>query len=191
MKKLILASTSIHRRRQLQQLKLDFNHHNAAVDESLIPTEAPKDRALRLAVAKAETVKTQFPEVVVIGSDQVCACDEQVYHKPGNRDNNIKHLLTFSTREVIFYTAICVIGIKGDQLQHVNETRVQFRQLNEQEIIRYVDKEKAFDCAGGFKIEQLGLSLMTSVKSNDPSALVGLPLIQLCSFLREFGFELP
>lgn len=191
MKPLILASASSHRRRQLQQLQVKFSHHKAAVDESLRPQESPQARAVRLAAAKAESVRNQFPEAVVIGSDQVCSCDQRVYHKPGNRDNNIQQLTEFSAREVFFYTAVCVIDSAGERRQYVNNTQVQFRPLSESEIIRYVDKEQAFDCAGGFKMEQLGLSLMVTVKSDDPSALVGLPLIQLCGFLREFGFELP
>ncbi|MCX7545070.1 Maf family protein [Marinicella gelatinilytica] len=187
----ILASSSVYRRHQLQQLHIDFSHYDAAIDESLVEDESPKNRALRLAIAKAQSIKKQFPEAVVIGSDQVCACDNQVYHKPGNRHNNIKHLTAFSGRTVIFYTAVCVMGLNTQSREYINETQVKFRQLSASEISRYVDKEQAFDCAGGFKMEQLGLSLMRSVKSDDPSALMGLPLIQLCAFLRELGVELP
>ena len=186
-----MASASVHRRHQLQQLQMPFEHQSAEVDETLKPSERPKDRALRLAIAKAETVKKLFPETIVIGSDQVCACGDTVFRKPKSRDNNIQHLIAFSGQAVFFFTAVCVLGNDKKYYHGINETRVQFRDLSEAEIIRYVDKEQAYDCAGGFKMEQMGLSLMTSVHSDDPSALMGLPLIQLCAFLRELGVEIP
>lgn len=191
MVQLILASSSTHRRQQLQRLGIEFRSRTAHVDESLRAAEKPKERALRLAIAKAESVKSQNPQAIIIGADQVCACDNQIFRKPKNRKNNIQQLIAFSGQNVVFYTAVCVLGDSHQRYQYVHETRVQFRDLNHSEINRYVDKEQAFDCAGGFKMEQLGLSLMTSVKSDDPSALVGLPLIQLCAFLRELGVELP
>lgn len=188
---IILASASVHRRQQMQQLNIAFQQQTAAVDETLQPDESPQDRALRLACAKAKKIKDANKAAIVIGSDQVCACNNRVFHKPGNRDKNIQQLTDFSGQILFFYTAICVFGVRGEQYQHINKTQVQFRSLNRSEIIRYVDKEQAFDCAGGFKMEQLGLSLMKSVKSDDPSALMGLPLIQLCAFLRELGVALP
>lgn len=175
----------------MQQLNIAFQQQDAAVDETLQPDESPQDRALRLACAKAKKIKDANKAAIVIGSDQVCVCNNRVFHKPGNRDNNIQQLTDFSGQILFFYTAICVFGVRGEQYQHINKTQVQFRPLNRSEIIRYVDKEQAFDCAGGFKMEQLGLSLMKSVKSDDPSALMGLPLIQLCAFLRELGVALP
>lgn len=188
---IILASASVHRRQQMQQLNIAFQQQTAAVDETLQPDESPQDRALRLACAKAKKIKDANKAAIVIGSDQVCACNNRVFHQPGNRDKNIQQLTDFSGQILFFYTAICVFGVRGEQYQHINKTQVQFRSLNRSEIIRYVDKEQAFDCAGGFKMEQLGLSLMKSVKSDDPSALMGLPLIQLCAFLRELGVALP
>ena len=188
---IILASGSVYRQRQMQQLQLNVQAQAAAVDESLISGENPENRARRLATAKAEKIKGQNKTAIVIGSDQVCACKDRDFHKPGNRENNIQQLKAFSGQTVVFYTALCVLGADDHQHFHINETKVQFRCLSETEIIRYVDKEQAYDCAGGFKMERLGLSLMASVSSDDPSALMGLPLIQLCAFLRELGVELP
>ncbi len=188
---IILASGSVYRLRQLQQLQLDVQTQIADVDETLIPEESPPDRAGRLAIAKANKVKNQNKAAIVIGSDQVCALGHRIYRKPGNRENNIQQLRDFSGQMVVFYTAVCVLGSEYEQHHYINQTRVQFRELSQAEIIRYVDKEQAFDCAGGFKMERLGLSLMDSVSSDDPSALMGLPLIQLCAFLRELGVELP
>lgn len=188
---IILASGSVYRQRQMQQLQLNVQAQAAAVDESLISGENPENRARRLATAKAEKIKGQNKTAIVIGSDQVCACKDRVFHKPGNRETNIQQLKAFSGQTVIFYTAVCVLDRDNSCYQHVNETRVQFRDLSQAEISRYVDKEQAFDCAGGFKMECLGLSLMASVTSDDPSALMGLPLIQLCAFLRKSGVLLP
>lgn len=188
---IILASGSVYRQRQLQQLQLDVQTQTAGVDETLIFNESPPDRAGRLAIAKANKVKNQHKAAIVIGSDQVCALGHRIYRKPGNRENNLQQLRDFSGQTVVFYTALCVLGADDHQHFHINETKVQFRCLSETEIIRYVDKEQAYDCAGGFKMERLGLSLMASVSSDDPSALMGLPLIQLCAFLRELGVELP
>ncbi|MFV0544308.1 MAG: Maf family protein [Marinicella pacifica] len=188
---IILASGSVYRQRQLQQLQLDVQTQTADVDETLIFNESPPDRAGRLAIAKANKVKNQHKAAIVIGSDQVCALGHRIYRKPGNRENNLQQLRDFSGQTVVFYTALCVLGADDHQHFHINETKVQFRCLSETEIIRYVDKEQAYDCAGGFKMERLGLSLMASVSSDDPSALMGLPLIQLCAFLRELGVELP
>lgn len=188
---IILASGSAYRLRQLQQLQLDVQTQTADVDETLIFNESPPDRAGRLAIAKANQVKNQHKAAIVIGSDQVCALGHRIYRKPGNRENNLQQLRDFSGQTVVFYTALCVLGADDHQHFHINETKVQFRCLSETEIIRYVDKEQAYDCAGGFKMERLGLSLMASVSSDDPSALMGLPLIQLCAFLRELGVELP
>ena len=188
---IILASGSVYRQRQLQQLQLNVQAQAAAVDESLITGENPENRARRLATAKAEKIKDQHTKAIVIGSDQVCARGDRVFHKPGNRENNIQQLKAFSGQTVIFYTAVCVLSHDNTCYQHVNETRVRFRDLSPAEISRYVDKEQAYDCAGGFKMERLGLSLMSSVSSDDPSALMGLPLIQLCAFLRESGVSLP
>jgi septum formation protein len=187
----ILASRSVYRKQQLQQLGVDFSQVSANIDESLLSDELPADRALRLAQNKAHHVIKQYPHAMVIGSDQVCACGDVIYRKPKNRQKNIQQLKNFSGQQLIFYTALSVIGHHDFIQNHVNQTRVQFRDLSESEIIRYVDKEQAYDCAGGFKMEQMGLSLMTSVHSDDPSALMGLPLIQLCAFLRELGVEIP
>ena len=190
-KPLILASQSIYRRQQLQQLKIDFSSQSAEINESIIPNEMPERRAQRLAQEKADHVLQQNPSAIVIGSDQVCACGDTIYRKPKNREINIQQLQQFSGQPLIFYTALTVKAKDHKPLNHVNLTRVQFRVLSEDEIRRYVDNEKAYDCAGGFKMERLGLSLMDSVSSDDPSALMGLPLIQLCAFLRELGVELP
>ena len=127
----------------------------------------------------------------MIGSDQVCTSNGKVYGKPGSAANAIKQLQFFSNKRVEFYTALCVLSPRGERLTHTDLTTVDFRQLTLQEIERYVQKEQPLNCAGSFKVESLGLSLFDSVNSKDPSALMGLPLIALCDFLRQVGYQLP
>ena len=190
-RQLILASQSIYRRQQLKQLQVDFSHQPAPINEHLIKGELPAERARRLAEEKAHHVLQQHTSAIVIGSDQVCACGDVIFRKPKTREKNIQQLEQFSGQQLIFYTALSVMTKHNNPFNHVNLTQVQFRELSHDEIYRYVDKEQAYDCAGGFKMERLGLSLMASMHSDDPSALMGLPLIQLCAFLRELGVELP
>jgi septum formation protein len=158
------------------------------VEESEIAAEAPASRAARLALAKARAVAASRPESIVIGSDQVASLgvstDITILHKPGDRTHAHAQLAAMSGRSVRFDTGVAVV--RGDHaLVHVDLTVVRFRELSHLEIDRYIDREPAFDCAGAFKSEGLGVSLFDSVETNDPSALVGLPLIWVCAALRQ------
>ncbi len=187
----ILASSSIYRQRQLQSLGLDFTAITPEVDESAQANESPEAMAARLAYAKAQTVKNMRPTACVIGSDQVCAFGGQIFGKPGTSARAVEQLQAFSNNSVMFFTALCVLTPTGQSYTHVDTTVVKFRALSQTEIQRYIEQEMPLNCAGSFKVESLGLSLFTSVESSDPSALLGLPLIKLCEFLRLSGFQIP
>lgn len=191
MTRLVLASTSVYRRELLSRLRLPFETARPEVDETALPDEAPAALAARLAAAKAAAVARRDPTAFVIGSDQVAELDGQALGKPGGRDAAIAQLAAMSGREVYFHTGIS-LQREGDAIRDASDiTVVRFRHLSRSEIERYVDAEQPFDCAGSFKSEGLGIALFDAVESVDPTALVGLPLIQLARLLREAGFTLP
>lgn len=187
---LILASTSRYRAELLSRLRLPFSCANPEVEEAALPGEAPTALATRLARAKAAAVAARHPGAWVIGSDQVAELDGAPLGKPGTRDAACAQLAAMSGREVLFHTAVCVSN-SGRHLQATDLTRVRFRTLRAGEIERYVEAEMPLDCAGSFKCEGLGITLFEAIDNQDPSALVGLPLIALCRLLREAGFTLP
>jgi septum formation protein len=192
MNPLILASTSHYRRVLLGRLGLPFETVRPEIGEEHIAGESPSDRALRLAVAKAEAVVARHPGAVVIGSDQVAAVGHKVLDKPGDAATCRSQLATLSGTDTRFYTGCAVIGPAGGvRLVHLDTTTVFFRSLSAKEIERYVEREKPFDCAGGFKVEALGITLFESVESKDPTGLIGLPLIWLAGALRRAGYALP
>jgi septum formation protein len=189
---LILASTSPYRRTLLERFGLPFETARPEVGEEHVASETPADRAMRLAVAKAQAVAVRRPDAVVIGSDQVAAAGNKVLDKPGNAATCRAQLATLSGRDARFYTACAVIGPAGGvRLVHLDTTTVFFRSLAPAEIERYVEREKPFDCAGGFKAEALGIALFESIESQDPTALIGLPLIWLACALRRASYALP
>ncbi|HTQ36635.1 MAG TPA: Maf family nucleotide pyrophosphatase [Steroidobacteraceae bacterium] len=187
---IILASTSAHRRQLLERLRLPFSALAPQVDEAEMAGEAPATRAARLALAKARAVAAMHPGAIVIGSDQVASLrigtEMVLLHKPGDRTHAHAQLADMAGRTVRFDTGVAVIR-DAVELAHVDLTAVQVRPLTHLEIGRYIDREPAFDCAGGFKCEGLGVSLFESVETRDPTALVGLPLIWLCAALRRLG----
>jgi septum formation protein len=194
---LILASTSIYRRDLLARLRLPFSCIAPGIDETRRTGERPLALAQRLARAKASAVALEHPDAWVIGSDQVAAqvevsAGEQILGKPGTEAHCIEQLRSCSGRTLAFLTAVAVVRHHG-RLTHefVDTTRVSFRTLEEAAIARYVALERPFDCAGGFKSEGLGITLCESIENEDPSALIGLPLIRLSAVLRSVGFELP
>lgn len=192
MSPLILASTSPYRRSLLGRFGLPFETARPLVGEEHVAGETPSDRAMRLAVAKAEDVASRYPQAVVIGSDQVAAAGHKVLDKPGDAANSRSQLTTLSGTAARFYTACAVIGPAGSvRLMHLDTTTVFFRALSAKEIDRYVEREKPFDCAGAFKAEALGITLFESIESQDPTALIGLPLIWLACALRRAGYALP
>ena len=189
---LILASTSSYRRVLLQRLRRPFTAVAPKVDEAALPGEGPRVRAARLALAKARAVAEREPGALVIGSDQVCALGDVVLGKPGDAANNRLQLQQLSGRTATFFTATSLVCVaSGLWLQHVDTTICVFRTLTDDEIVAYVAAEKPFDCAGGFKAEGLGISLFERIDSQDPSGLIGLPLIWLAGALRQSDAHVP
>lgn len=189
--KLVLASTSSYRRTLLQRFDVPFEASAPGVDETRQANEEPIELAHRLARMKAEAVAARYPNAVVIGSDQLAACGRQVLGKPETDERCREQLKSMSGQRVNFYTAVHVVNAKGHRESHLDVTTVTFRALTDAEIARYVAREKPLDCAGGFKIEGLGITLFERVDSQDPTALIGLPLLWLAGALRRAGFALP
>jgi septum formation protein len=189
---LILASTSPYRRGLLARFALDFEVVAPGVAEEHLRGESPTDRALRLATAKAQAVSARYPEALVVGSDQVAAVGGEVLDKPGDAARCREQLKRLSGGTAHFYTACVLLGAhSGLHLAHVDTTTVVFRALTGGEIERYVERERPFDCAGGFRVEALGVALFDCIESQDPTALIGLPLIWLAGALRAAGCQLP
>ena len=190
--RLVLGSTSRYRAELLRRLCADFEQRSPGTDETALTGETPSARALRLAIAKAEAAASGWQDALVIGSDQVAELDGVVLDKPGTVERACAQLAASSGREVQFHTALCLLDTRdGHRLTHVDHTRVRFRRLSAPEIARYVEREQPLDCAGSFKCEGLGISLFESIENEDPSALIGLPLIALARMLRERGVPLP
>jgi septum formation protein len=189
---LILASTSRYRRSLLARIAPHFEVASPGVDETRLPGEAPQARAARLSLAKAQAVAHLHPDAIVIGSDQVAALGPRVLDKPGDEETCRKQLAARSGHSAHFFTGCAVVGIEADlTLEHLDTTTVLFRPLSATEIERYVERERPLDCAGGFKVEALGITLFERIESVDPTALIGLPLIWLSRALREAGYFLP
>jgi septum formation protein len=187
---LILASTSRYRRELLERLRVPFTVHSPEVDESPLPGETPADMALRLALAKARSVAALAPDAVVIGSDQVADLDGKPVGKPGTHDRAVQQLRAMSGREVTFQTAVAVVAAaRGHEDARLAPVRVRFRRLDDDEIERYLRQEQPYDCAGSAKCETLGIALLEAIESDDPTALVGLPLIRTCALLRAAGID--
>ncbi len=192
MPQLVLASTSPYRRELLARLKVEFEVVPPGVDEGHRPGESAADRALRLATAKALAVSERHPRALVIGSDQVAACGGEALDKPGDAARCRAQLTRLSGHSAEFYTACVLLGTHPPaHLAHVDTTTVVFRKLAADEIGRYVERERPFDCAGGFKAEGSGIALFECIESHDPTALIGLPLIWLAGALRAAGYALP
>jgi septum formation protein len=188
--RLLLASTSPYRRELLSRLRLPFECVPPRVDETPLPGEPPAGLALRLAGEKAAEVHAREPEAFVIGSDQVADLDGRVLGKSGDFETASAQLRAMSGREVVFHTALCLVGPDFRE-SAIDTTRVRMRHLGDDEIARYLQAEPAFDCAGSFKAEGLGISLFEAIDSQDPTALVGLPLIATARLLRTAGFVVP
>ena len=187
---LILASSSSYRRELLGRLRLGFEAVPPGTPEDPVAGESASDQALRLALAKAQAVAERYTDAIVIGSDQVAAAGEQVLGKPGDAARCRAQLAALSGHTAQFYTACAVLGA-GVRRAHVDTTTVVFRTLSPRQIERYVACEQPYDCAGGFKAEGLGISLFECIESQDPTALIGLPLIWLAGALRGVGYQVP
>ncbi|MDB5733157.1 MAG: Maf-like protein [Variovorax sp.] len=188
---LILASTSRYRRELLARLHLDFDVQPPDVDESPHPGEAPRALALRLALDKARAVAARFPQAVVIGSDQVADLAGEPLGKPGDHARATAQLRRMRGQTLVFQTAVAVVcGATGFEQVELAPVRVVFRELTDAAIERYLRAERPYDCAGSAKSEGLGIALLDAIDSDDPTALVGLPLIRTCRMLRAAGVEL-
>src|SRR5690606_27684173 len=186
---LILASTSTYRRDLLARLRLPFRVVHPGVDESPRAGEPPAALARRLALAKAEAVAARHPQAWVIGSDQVASADgPEAIGKPGNHDAAVAQLRAASGRELSFHTAVALVSqAGGSSASDATETRESSRRLDDATIERYLALEPAYDCAGAARAEALGIALVERIRDDDPSALVGLPLVAVCSLLARAG----
>jgi septum formation protein len=190
-RKLILGSTSAYRRDLLSRLNIPFIMESPHVDETPLPGESPHDLACRLALAKANAVAKRFPDCVVIGSDQVADLDGLALGKPGTHDRATLQLRQMRGRTVIFQTALAVVCLdSGFCQQSLAPVKVVFRTLSDAEIENYLLQEQPYDCAGSAKSEGLGIALLDAIESDDPTALVGLPLIRTSRMLRAAGIPL-
>lgn len=169
-----------------------FETFSPEVDEEPLPSEPPRETAIRLARAKAEAGGKRFPSAWIIGSDQVADLDGKPIGKPGTHENARRQLRDVSGHTVLFHTALCVWNARLERRhERLVTTDVAFRRLTDAEIDRYLEREHALDCAGSAKSEGLGISLLSRLGGDDPTALVGLPLIALSAFLRAEGFDVP
>jgi septum formation protein len=188
--RLILASTSRYRRELLERLRLSFEILSPDVDETPRAGEGPAAVAQRLALAKAHAVSARHPEAVVIGSDQVADLDGEPLGKPGTHERAVAQLQAMRGRSVVFQTAVAVVrGADSHVGRALVPVTVRFRQLSDAEIEHYLRTERPYDCAGSAKAETLGIALLDAIESDDPTALIGLPLIRTCALLRAAGID--
>ena len=189
---LILASTSRYRRELLARLALPFETAAPDVDETPRAGEAPRELALRLALEKAQTVAARKPQAIVIGSDQVADLQGQPLGKPGTHERAAAQLARMSGQTVLFHTAVAVVqASRGFAQSSLATVTVRFRTLDAATIERYLLAEQPYDCAGSAKSEGLGIALLQAIESDDPTALIGLPLIRTAQLLRAAGLTLP
>lgn len=186
---LVLASTSTYKHALLSRLKIPFARIDPKVDETSIPGEKPATLALRLAVEKALAGSREAENAIVIGADQVAACDDQVFGKPGTAQRAREQLAASSGRSVHFHTAVA-LARNGTVLESRSvDTIVSFRELTEREIDNYIRLEEPFDCAGSFRWESLGIALFRALRGEDPTALEGLPLITVTTMLNDYDIK--
>jgi septum formation protein len=188
---LVLGSTSRYRQELLQRLRIPFSVAAPHVDETPLTSEAPATLAMRLALAKARAVARNFPQAVVIGSDQVADLDGLPLGKPGTHERAVVQLRQMRGRTVIFQTAVAVVCLaSGFEQAALAAVKVRFRQLSDEAIENYLQAEQPYDCAGSAKSEGLGIALLEAIDSDDPTALIGLPLIRTCQLIEAAGIRL-
>ena len=189
-RQLILGSSSAYRRELLMRLRLPFEVHAPEVDETPRAGEAPAALALRLALSKAREVASRFPQAIVIGSDQVADLQGRALGKPGDHARATSQLQQMRGQTVVFHTAVSVVCLATQfEARSLAAVRVQFRDLSDAEIEHYLLAEQPYDCAGSAKSEGLGIALLSAIDSDDPTALIGLPLIRTCTLLRSAGID--
>ena len=190
--RLVLASTSRYRRELLARLRMPFETAAPAVDENPLAGEAPPALALRLACAKAQAVSQTYPDALIIGCDQVAVTGVTLLNKPGTHARAVEQLKLMSGRPVAFFTALCLLNARTAQQQTaIVRVDVHMRDISAAQIERYLQAEQPYDCAGSARIEGFGITLVAKLEGDDPSALIGLPLIKLCDMLRNEGIGLP
>jgi septum formation protein len=187
----VLGSTSVYRRELMARLRIPFDVAAPDVDETPLPGETPEALARRLALAKARAVAARYPQAAVIGSDQVADLEGEPLGKPGTHARAVQQLQRMRGRTVVFQTAVAVVCLdSGFEQLEIAPVRVRFRDLADDEIEAYLRAETPYDCAGSAKSEGLGITLLASIDNDDPTALVGLPLIRTCRMLRAAGVRL-
>lgn len=187
---IVLASTSAYRKELLQRLGIAFQAAAPGVDESPLPGETAQQTSLRLSVEKARAVAKNHPDALVIGSDQVALLDSQQLGKPLTHDNAVRQLRALRGKCAAFYTALTLLNARTGAMQTaVAVNKVHFREYSDEEIESYLQKEQPYDCAGSAKSEGLGIVLISRMEGNDPNALVGLPLIELVTMLKNEGVK--
>ena len=190
--KIILASSSPYRKELLKRLGITFTTVSPEVNERYFQDELISDYVLRLAKTKAESIVSKNDSSLIIAADQALQCDKKILGKPGNYNKAKEQLIFMSNRSLTFYTGLCLINTETKIIEEdVVSFRVDFRKLTESEIENYLVKEKPYDCVGSFKSEKLGISLLKKMDGDDPTALIGLPLIRLCKMLRNQGVDIP
>jgi len=188
---LVLGSSSIYRHELLRRLQIPFQVFNPDVDETPLANERPDATAVRLASTKARSVAALFPDALIIGADQAAALGDIQLGKPLNRINAVNQLRAIRGREVTFYTALSLFNSRTSRIQtRLVESLVKFRKLTDQQIENYLDREQPYHCAGSAKAEGLGIALIERIVSDDPSALIGLPLIALVEMLANEGLDI-
>ena len=187
---LVLASSSRYRRELLERLGIPFMVDSPDIDETPLDNEPVDALVHRLAVAKARAVAARWPGAVVIGSDQAASFEGRILGKPGTPETAVAQLLAFSDKRVDFYTGVAVLhGPSNGVATHIDQTHAHFRQIRKDEVERYVQRDQPLDCAGGIRFEGTGALLLKAVETRDPSAAIGLPLIELGAMLRAVGID--
>ncbi|MBU0655594.1 MAG: septum formation inhibitor Maf [Gammaproteobacteria bacterium] len=190
-RKLILGSTSPYRRELMQRLHTPFETAAPDIDETRLEGESARDMVLRLSLEKARKVAEQHPDALIIGSDQCAVLHEQIIGKPGSHENAVKQLQNSSGETVYFLTGLCLYDSRDGSYQlDVVPFQVDFRQLTDGEIDRYLRKDQPYNCAGSFRSESLGITLFKRMHGDDPTALMGLPLIRLSQMFQQAGLDL-
>lgn len=189
---IVLGSSSPFRKQLLEKLQLPFSQYAPNIDETPLDNEAPQQMIERLSLLKAKAVAAARPEHIVIASDQCATFNDRPIGKPHTHENAVKQLSQFSGQTIIFYTGLVVIDPRdGSHHQTMDTTRVKFRHLSQDTIENYLRAEQPYQCAGSFKSEGLGITLFEAIESQDPNALIGLPLIELTSIFQQMGIILP
>ncbi len=189
-KTIVLGSTSPYRKVLLEKLNIKFECAKPNIDETPLEGESPEALVERLAIEKAQVVAQDYPNALIIGSDQVAVCDNQILGKPHNFDNAVKQLTKFSNKAVTFQTGLCVFDSANKKsFSLVEPFNVHFKDLSEWEIVNYLHAEQPYNCAGSFKSEGLGICLFEKLAGDDPNTLIGLPLIRLVNLFKQHGYD--